>query len=100
MLKKCLTEPMPDTYYDLAIDSISEIAEGNQENCLKQFFSGYPNRIRFEIFCFPDTGLQISVYFEKKNIFLYFSTKTYFAGTQKNRLIETVLLSTQNICLN
>ena len=30
----------------------------------------------------------------------YFSTKTYVVGTQKNHLNETVLLSTQNICLN
>ena len=29
--------------------------------------------------------------------FLKFSTKTYVVGTQKNRLNETVLLSTQNI---
>ena len=28
----------------------------------------------------------------------YSSTKTYVVGTQKNRLIETVLLSTQNKC--
>ena len=28
----------------------------------------------------------------------YFSTKTYVVGTQKNRLNETVLLSTKNIC--
>ena len=34
---------------------------------------------------------------QKKTIF-YFSTKTYVVGTQKNRLNETVLLSTQNIC--
>ena len=32
--------------------------------------------------------------------FFYFSTKTYVVGTQKNRLNETVLLSTQNTCLN
>ena len=32
----------------------------------------------------------------KKNS--YFSTKTYVVGTLKNSLIETVLLSTQNIC--
>ena len=32
--------------------------------------------------------------------FFYFSTKTYVVGTQKNRLNETVLLSTQNICKN
>ena len=29
-------------------------------------------------------------------IFSYFSTKTYVVGTQKNWLIETVLVSTQN----
>ena len=34
------------------------------------------------------------------NCFLYFSSKTYVVGTQKNRLNETVLLSTQNTCLN
>ena len=28
----------------------------------------------------------------------YFSTKIYVVGCQKNRLNETVLLSTQNIC--
>ena len=28
----------------------------------------------------------------------YFSTKIYVVGTQKNRLNETVLLSTQNNC--
>ena len=32
--------------------------------------------------------------------FSYFSTKTYVVGTQKNRLNETVLLSTQNTRLN
>ena len=34
------------------------------------------------------------------NYFLYFSAKTYVVGTQKNHLNETVLLSTQNTCLN
>ena len=32
-----------------------------------------------------------------KTIFLYFSSKTYVVGTQKNRLNENVSLSTQNI---
>ena len=32
--------------------------------------------------------------------FLYFSSKTYVVGTQKNRLQETVHLSTQNTYLN
>ena len=35
-----------------------------------------------------------------KIIFSYLSTKTYVVGVQKNRLNETVLLSTHNICLN
>ena len=32
-----------------------------------------------------------------KTEFSYFSAKTYVMGAQKNRLNETVLLSTQNI---
>ena len=36
----------------------------------------------------------------KENYFSYLPTKTYVVGTQKNRLDETVLLSTQNACLN
>ena len=39
--------------------------------------------------------LDKSVY--SKNWFSFFSTKAYDVGTQKNRLDETVLLSTQNI---
>ena len=34
-----------------------------------------------------------------RKINFYFSSKTHVVGTQKNRLNETVLLSTQNICL-
>ena len=34
-----------------------------------------------------------------ENDFSYFLTKTYVLGTQKNLLNETVLLSTQNTCL-
>ena len=30
--------------------------------------------------------------------FSYFSSNTHVVGTQKNRLNETVLLSTQNMC--
>ena len=44
------------------------------------------------------SGLQIRVRIGK--LFYYFSSKTYTVGTQKNRLNETVLLSTQNTCLN
>ena len=35
-----------------------------------------------------------------ENYVLYFLAKTYVVGTQKNRLNETVLLSTQNACFN
>ena len=35
-----------------------------------------------------------------ENYNFHFSTKTYVVGTQKNRLNETVLLSTQNTCFN
>ena len=53
-------------------------------------------------------GLDINKIFERKiqlvfNKFLfssYFSSDTYVVGTLKNRLNETVLLSTQNICYN
>ena len=34
----------------------------------------------------------------KLKIFSYLSVLTYVLGAQKNRLIETVLLSTHNIC--
>ena len=44
------------------------------------------------------SGLQIRVCIGK--LFSLFSSKTYVVGTQKNRLNETVLLSTQNTCLN
>ena len=48
--------------------------------------------------CINIAGLQIRVRIGK--LFLYFSSKTYVVGTQKNRLNERVLLSTQNTCLN
>ena len=51
---------------------------------------------RFKELC--HAGLQIRVRTRKS--FSYFSTKTYVEGTQKNRLVNTVLLSTQNTCLN
>ena len=35
----------------------------------------------------------------KRFIFSYPYVVTYIVGTQKNRLIEMILLSTQNICL-
>ena len=35
----------------------------------------------------------------KNYYYFYFSTKTYVMGTQKNRLNEMVLLSTQNMLI-
>ena len=35
-----------------------------------------------------------------QKLFFVFLNQTHVVGTQKNRLNETVLLSTQNICLN
>ena len=49
-------------------------------------------------FQLSETGPQIRV--RNGYLFSYFSTKTYVVGTQKNRLNEAVLLSTQNTCLN
>ena len=47
------------------------------------------------------TGLATAKYSVRSPYyFSYFSTKTYVVGTQRNRLNETVLLSTQNTCLN
>ena len=45
-------------------------------------------------------GLATDLYMRvcKQNKYSYFSTKSYVLGAQKNRLIETVLLSTHNIC--
>ena len=48
----------------------------------------------FSHFFTSSIGLQIRVRIVKL-FFFYFSSKTYVVGTQKNRLIETVLLSTQ-----
>ena len=42
------------------------------------------------------SGFQIRVC--TRNYIPHFSTKTYVMGTQKNRLNETVLLGTHNIC--
>ena len=44
-----------------------------------------------------DPGPQINAIFQcvNENYFSYFSIKTYVVGTQKNRLDETVPLSTQ-----
>ena len=47
--------------------------------------------------CNKVPGLKRSV--RTRNYFSYFSTK-YVVCSQKNRLDETVLLNTQNLCLN
>ena len=44
--------------------------------------------------------IHISLRVRTKNYFPHFATKTHVLGAQKNRLIETVLLSSQNMRLN
>ena len=51
-----------------------------------------------EGYIFLDLEQTFSYEWVPKNDFSYFSTKTHIVGTQKNRLNETILLSTQNIC--
>ena len=52
----------------------------------------------FTVYIQGPPGLQIRVCTGKS--FFLFLNQTYFAGTQKTRLNETVLLSTQNTCFN
>ena len=56
--------------------------------------NGIPNRNKTGFPRPTDKSVQLKI------IFSDFSTKTYVVGTQKNRLDETVLLSTQNTCSN
>ena len=44
------------------------------------------------------TGLDKQIFERKLQIFSYPSVLTYVLDAQKNSLIETVLLSTHNIC--
>ena len=48
--------------------------------------------------CFTTIGLDKQNLSIKLLIFSYTSVLAYALGAQKNRLIETVLLSTHNIC--
>ena len=51
----------------------------------------------FRCFLYKIQEFSKSAYQNKNS---YFSTKTYVVSTQKNRLNETVLLNTQNLCEN
>ena len=62
------------------------------------FFSSSFSSSSFLLLLFFFFFFHFFFFFFSKNLFSYFSTKTYVVGTQKNRLIKTVLLSTQNIC--
>ena len=52
------------------------------------------------IFSFMKLVYMLPLVIFQNECFSYFSTKAYVVGTQKNRLNETVLLITQNTCLN
>ena len=78
------------------------IAQNTVNKTVRDFFFRDVNACIFYYFSiyWSDTSLMSrplvkSVY--QKIKFSYFSTKTYVEGAQKNRLNETVLLSTQNM---
>ena len=74
------------------------MAKWSFSNCISiTFWSGDLPSPLMAIFVLA-AGPQIRVSNEK--LFSYFSTKTYVVGAQKNRLTDTVLLSTLNTCLN
>ena len=80
---------------------ISEKISWQQKN-MKNLPGGKVNialwSVLFLVWAIILSGPQIRV--RNWKLFSYFSTKTYVVGTRKNRLDETVLLSTQNTCLN
>ena len=65
--------------------------------CLEPQTVDIPKTMELEYQTHSKSGLQISIL---ENYFLYFSSKTYVVGTQKNHLNETFFLSTKNTCLN
>ena len=77
------------------------------------FYSSFSLTISVEAFCRVQLNIKatwIVSYLKEiqasryecaiKNVLSYFSTKTYVVSALKNRLNETVLLGTHNICLN
>ena len=86
---------------------------------MKIYIVGAQEKREYHNECFHEETLKLNVTFfqTKKNAshikghvslqirvteiyFSSFSTKTYVFGARKNRLTETVLMSTKNICLN
>ena len=68
-------------------------------SCIDRAVKHHVNKLENYIEC---KFLMAKQAFSKESVpekyFFHFSPKTYVVGTQKNRLNETVLLSTQNIC--
>ena len=56
------------------------------------------NKELWESNCIAGAGLPFLDQPLRQSGFSYFSILPYVVGTQKNRLIETILLITQNIC--
>ena len=56
--------------------------------------------IKYAFFASLDeiNDINLNILYVSENKISYLSAKTYVVGTQKNRLNETVLSSTQNIC--
>ena len=90
-------------------DNTLQIQAGNEcsgktghMRSLARAFPAYPTvkSVESALFVSLSRPLDKSAYLLSKFKLSYFSTKTYVVGTQKNGLIETVLLSTQNLCEN
>ena len=78
---------------------VRAFAVPNHRNCSRQTLRPFRNKdfifFRLRLFTHTLNSVLQSAY---QNFFSYFSTKTYVVGTERNRLDETVLLNTQNIC--
>ena len=75
-------------YFFLGALRVKRTARSMHRGQIQEYLRG----VAYDINRPPDKSVQ------QVTDFFYFSTKTYVVGTQKNRLNEMVLLSTQNTC--
>ena len=73
-------------------------SENKSENLIQHFEDGFLWKVILKIL---NSETILKTFTDVNNLyFLKFSTKSYFVGTQMNRLNEMILLSTQNQYLN
>ena len=101
--KRLLLSPQKQIFKPMDYKKISMVTDLTLKRC----FSGpvvtcLVSGVNLHLFSYcmnaNSKGLQISGHNQK--YFFHSSTETYVVGTQKNRLSETVLLSTHNTCLD